>query len=165
MTDSYLTNENISNNIMMPNTYYSLKERKIPNNQNNIIFYHLSTRRKPESRGHKLNDHQSTFKIKQEPTIAEEDIDYLKLFSQKNKNTYNNPNNRIRKSKFFYSNRTNTNKTQNQIQKPLPRAVSSSLNQLPQKNNFGPSKNGHIYFSRRGYSINREEKICIVHYM
>ena len=149
MTDSYLTNENISNNILMPSTYYSLKERKIPNNQNNIIFYHLSTRRKQESRGHKLNDHQSTFKIKQEPSIAEEDIDYLKLFSQKNKNTYNNPNNRIRKSKFFYSNRTNTNKTQNQIQKPLPRAVSSSLNQLPQKNNFGPSKNGHIYFSRR----------------
>ena len=149
MTDNYLTNENISNNIMIPSTYYSLKERKIPNNNNNLAFYHLSTKGKPDSKFHKVNDHESYFRIKQEPTLAEEDIDYLKLFSQKNKNANNNPNNRIRKSKFYYSNRTNANKTQNRIQKPIQRAISSSLNQVPQKNNFEPAKNGIIYFSRR----------------
>ena len=154
MKEDYLTNENISNNIMLPNADYSLKERRIPNNNNNVIIYSLSSKEKPESKGYKVNDLQSSIGLKQEPTIAEEDIDYLELFSQKNKNNYNNPNNRIRKSKFFYSNRMNNyqnpKQNKNQIQRQFKRAISSNFNQVPQKNNFNYSKNSNIYLNRRG---------------
>ena len=159
MRDNDRINENNSNNIIFPKANYSLKERRIPANNNNIIVYSLSSKVKPELKGYKVNDLQSSNKLKQEPTQVEEDIDYLKLFSQKNKNTCNNPNNRIRKSKFYYSNRINTNKnpnqSNNQIQKHIQRAVSSNFNQIPLKNEVGYSKNGNIYLNRK--SSGKEE--------
>ena len=156
MKDNYITNENISNNIMFHNSNYSLKERRMPYNNNNIMVYSLSGRRKPETKYHKINVQQNSFQQKKEAPVAEEDIDYLMLFSQKNKSNYNNPNNRIRKSKFFYSNRINNNKNQNQsrIQKPIQRAVSSNVNQIPQRINVDYSNNLNFYLSRRATSKN-----------
>ena len=90
--------------------------------------------------------------------MAEEDIDYLMLFSKKNKSNYNNPNNRVRKSKFFYSNRVNNTKNPNQnkiqktIQKTIQRAVSSNFNQIPQRINVDYSNNVNFYFRRRATS-------------
>ena len=151
MTDSYITNQNISNNIMIPNHNYSLKERRIPHNNNTLIIHSITNRPKPGAKVNKIiNDQQTSLRLKQELPKAEEDIDYLKLFSQKNKNAYNNPNNRVRKSKFFYSNRINTSKNQTQIQnpKPIQRAVSSNLNQIQLKNDFNYLKKGSIYLSK-----------------
>ena len=151
MTDSYVTNPNISNNIMIPNHNHSLKERKLTNNQNKLIVYSFSHKQKPESIDHKINVPLTSFPLKEETTTAEEDIDYLKLFSQKNKNSYDNQNNRVRKSKFFYSNRINKTLTQNPIQttKQIQRAVSSNLNQIPQKNYNNYSYNKNLYLSGR----------------
>ena len=156
MKGNYITNENISNNIMFHNSNYSLKERRNPYNHNNIMVYSLTGRRKPESKYHKVNVQQNSFQQKKEPQIAEEDIDYLMLFSQKNKSNYNNPNNRVRKSKFFYSNRVNNTKNpnQNKIQKTIQRAVSSNCNQIPQRINVDYSNNVNFYLSRRATSKN-----------
>ena len=160
MTERNIPNQNISNNIMSSNPTYSLKERRIPSENNNIIFYSLFTKTKPETNTNKVNDIQSAYPQNQEQTTQEEDIDYLKLFSQKNKNNYNNPNNRQRKSKFFYSNRINTTKNQEQIQNhpSKQRAVSSNFNTVQQRNNLYYAKNQNLHLSKRATSKD-EQKI------
>ena len=152
MTERNIHNQNISNNIMLTNPNYSLKERRLPNDNNNIIIYSLFTKGKPETKSDKVNDIHNIFPSNQEQQIQEEDIDYLKLFSQKNKNTnYNNPNIRQRKSKFFYSNRINTTKNQepSKIHPQKQRAVSSNFNTVQQKNNLYYQKNPNLNFSKR----------------
>ena len=160
MTERNIPNQNISNNIMSSNPIYSLKERRIPSENNNIIFYSLFTKTKPETNSNKVNDIQSAYPQNQEQPIQEEDIDYLKLFSQKNKNNYNNPNNRQRKSKFFYSNRINTTKNQEQTQNhpSKQRAVSSNFNTVQQRNNLYYAKNQNLHLSKRATSKD-EQKI------
>ena len=160
MTERNIPNQNISNNIMSSNPTYSLKERRIPSENNNIIFYSLFTKAKPETNTNKVNDIQSAYPQNQEQPIQEEDIDYLKLFSQKNKNNYNNPNNRQRKSKFFYSNRINTTKNQEQTQNhpSKQRAVSSNFNTVQQRNNLYYAKNQNLHLSKRATSKD-EQKI------
>ena len=160
MTERNIPNQNISNNIMSSNPTYSLKERRIPSENNNIIFYSLFTKTKPETNTNKVNDIQSAYPQNQEQTTQEEDIDYLKLFSQKNKNNYNNPNNRQRKSKFFYSNRINTTKNQEQTQNhpSKQRAVSSNFNTVQQRNNLYYAKNQNLHLSKRATSKD-EQKI------
>ena len=160
MTERNIPNQNISNNIMSSNPTYSLKERRIPSENNNIIFYSLFAKAKPETNTNKVNDIQSAYPQNQEQTTQEEDIDYLKLFSQKNKNNYNNPNNRQRKSKFFYSNRINTTKNQEQIQNhpSKQRAVSSNFNTVQQRNNLYYAKNQNLHLSKRATSKD-EQKI------
>ena len=160
MTERNIPNQNISNNIMSTNPTYSLKERRIPSENNNIIFYSLFTKAKPETNSNKVNDIQSAYPQNQEQTTQEEDIDYLKLFSQKNKNNYNNPNNRQRKSKFFYSNRINTTKNQEQTQNhpSKQRAVSSNFNTVQQRNNLYYAKNQNLHLSKRATSKD-EQKI------
>ena len=160
MTERNIPNQNISNNIMSSNPTYSLKERRIPSENNNIIFYSLFTKTKPETNSNKVNDIQSAYPQNQEQPIQEEDIDYLKLFSQKNKNNYNNPNNRQRKSKFFYSNRINTTKNQEQTQNhpSKQRAVSSNFNTVQQRNNLYYAKNQNFHLSKRATSKD-EQKI------
>ena len=160
MTERNIPNQNISNNIMSSNPIYSLKERRIPSENNNIIFYSLFTKAKPETNTNKVNDIQSAYPQNQEQPIQEEDIDYLKLFSQKNKNNYNNPNNRQRKSKFFYSNRINTTKNQEQTQNhpSKQRAVSSNFNTVQQRNNLYYAKNQNLHLSKRATSKD-EQKI------
>ena len=160
MTERNIPNQNISNNIMSSNPTYSLKERRIPSENNNIIFYSLFTKTKPETNSNKVNDIQSAYPLNQEQPTQEEDIDYLKLFSQKNKNNYNNPNNRQRKSKFFYSNRINTTKNQEQTQNhpSKQRAVSSNFNTVQQRNNLYYAKNQNLYLSKRATSKD-EQKI------
>ena len=160
MTERNIPNQNISNNIMSSNPTYSLKERRIPSENNNIIFYSLFTKAKPETNTNKVNDIQSAYPQNQEQTTQEEDIDYLKLFSQKNKNNYNNPNNRQRKSKFFYSNRINTTKNQEQTQNhpSKQRAVSSNFNTVQQRNNLYYAKNQNLHLSKRATSKD-EQKI------
>ena len=160
MTERNIPNQNISNNIMSTNPTYSLKERRIPSENNNIIFYSLFTKTKPETNSNKVNDIQSAYPQNQEQTTQEEDIDYLKLFSQKNKNNYNNPNNRQRKSKFFYSNRINTTKNQEQTQNhpSKQRAVSSNFNTVQQRNNLYYAKNQNLHLSKRATSKD-EQKI------
>ena len=160
MTERNIPNQNISNNIMSSNPTYSLKERRIPSENNNIIFYSLFTKTKPETNSNKVNDIQSAYPQNQEQTTQEEDIDYLKLFSQKNKNNYNNPNNRQRKSKFFYSNRINTTKNQEQTQNhpSKQRAVSSNFNTVQQRNNLYYAKNQNLHLSKRATSKD-EQKI------
>ena len=160
MTERNIPNQNISNNIMSTNPTYSLKERRIPSENNNIIFYSLFTKAKPETNTNKVNDIQSAYPQNQEQTTQEEDIDYLKLFSQKNKNNYNNPNNRQRKSKFFYSNRINTTKNQEQTQNhpSKQRAVSSNFNTVQQRNNLYYAKNQNLHLSKRATSKD-EQKI------
>ena len=160
MTERNIPNQNISNNIMSSNPTYSLKERRIPSENNNIIFYSLFTKTKPETNSNKVNDIQSAYPQNQEQPIQEEDIDYLKLFSQKNKNNYNNPNNRQRKSKFFYSNRINTTKNQEQTQNhpSKQRAVSSNFNTVQQRNNLYYAKNQNLHLSKRATSKD-EQKI------
>lgn len=160
MTERNIPNQNISNNIMSSNPTYSLKERRIPSENNNIIFYSLFTKAKPETNSNKVNDIQSAYPQNQEQTTQEEDIDYLKLFSQKNKNNYNNPNNRQRKSKFFYSNRINTTKNQEQTQNhpSKQRAVSSNFNTVQQRNNLYYAKNQNLHLSKRATSKD-EQKI------
>ena len=159
MTERSISNQNISNSIMLTNPTYSLKERRIPNDNNNIIIYSLFTKEKPEIKLNKVNDIQNTYQSNQEKQIQEEDIDYLKLFSQKNKNNnYNNPNNRQRKSKFFYSNRIIKNQEQNnKIQPQKQRAASSNINIVEQKPNlYYPKSNLHL--SKRATS-KEEQKI------
>ena len=160
MTERNIPNQNISNNIISTNPTYSLKERRIPSENNNIIFYSLFTKAKPETNTNKVNDIQSAYPQNQEQPIQEEDIDYLKLFSQKNKNNYNNPNNRQRKSKFFYSNRINTTKNQEQTQNhpSKQRAVSSNFNTVQQRNNLYYAKNQNLHLSKRATSKD-EQKI------
>ena len=160
MTERNIPNQNISNNIMSTNPTYSLKERRIPSENNNIIFYSLFTKAKPETNSNKVNDIQSAYPQNQEQPTQEEDIDYLKLFSQKNKNNYNNPNNRQRKSKFFYSNRINTTKNQEQTQNhpSKQRAVSSNFNTVQQRNNLYYAKNQNLHLSKRATSKD-EQKI------
>ena len=160
MTERNIPNQNISNNIMSSNPTYSLKERRIPSENNNIIFYSLFTKTKPETNTNKVNHIQSAYPQNQEQTTQEEDIDYLKLFSQKNKNNYNNPNNRQRKSKFFYSNRINTTKNQEQTQNhpSKQRAVSSNFNTVQQRNNLYYAKNQNLHLSKRATSKD-EQKI------
>ena len=160
MTERNIPNQNISNNIMLTNPTYSLKERRIPSENNNIIFYSLFTKAKPETNSNKVNDIQSAYPQNQEQPTQEEDIDYLKLFSQKNKNNYNNPNNRQRKSKFFYSNRINTTKNQEQTQNhpSKQRAVSSNFNTVQQRNNLYYAKNQNLHLSKRATSKD-EQKI------
>ena len=160
MTERNISNQNISNNIMSSNPTYSLKERRIPSENNNIIFYSLFTKAKPETNTNKVNDIQSAYPQNQEQTTQEEDIDYLKLFSQKNKNNYNNPNNRQRKSKFFYSNRINSTKNQEQTQNhpSKQRAVSSNFNTVQQRNNLYYAKNQNLHLSKRATSKD-EQKI------
>ena len=160
MTERNIPNQNISNNIMSTNPTYSLKERRIPSENNNIIFYSLFTKTKPETNSNKVNDIQSAYPQNQEQPIQEEDIDYLKLFSQKNKNNYNNQNNRQRKSKFFYSNRINTTKNQEQTQNhpSKQRAVSSNFNTVQQRNNLYYAKNQNLHLSKRATSKD-EQKI------
>ena len=160
MTERNIPNQNISNNIMSTNPTYSLKERRIPSENNNIIFCSLFTKAKPETNTNKVNDIQSAYPQNQEQTTQEEDIDYLKLFSQKNKNNYNNPNNRQRKSKFFYSNRINTTKNQEQTQNhpSKQRAVSSNFNTVQQRNNLYYAKNQNLHLSKRATSKD-EQKI------
>ena len=160
MTERNIPNQNISNNIISTNPTYSLKERRIPSENNNIIFYSLFTKTKPETNSNKVNDIQSAYPQNQEQTTQEEDIDYLKLFSQKNKNNYNNPNNRQRKSKFFYSNRINTTKNQEQTQNhpSKQRAVSSNFNTVQQRNNLYYAKNQNLHLSKRATSKD-EQKI------
>ena len=160
MTERNIPNQNISNNIISTNPTYSLKERRIPSENNNIIFYSLFTKTKPETNSNKVNDIQSAYPQNQEQPIQEEDIDYLKLFSQKNKNNYNNPNNRQRKSKFFYSNRINTTKNQEQTQNhpSKQRAVSSNFNTVQQRNNLYYAKNQNLHLSKRATSKD-EQKI------
>ena len=160
MTERNIPNQNISNNIISTNPTYSLKERRIPSENNNIIFYSLFTKAKPETNTNKVNDIQSAYPQNQEQTTQEEDIDYLKLFSQKNKNNYNNPNNRQRKSKFFYSNRINTTKNQEQTQNhpSKQRAVSSNFNTVQQRNNLYYAKNQNLHLSKRATSKD-EQKI------
>ena len=160
MTERNIPNQNISNNIMSSNPIYSLKERRIPSENNNIIFYSLFAKAKPETNSNKVNDIQSAYPQNQEQTTQEEDIDYLKLFSQKNKNNYNNPNNRQRKSKFFYSNRINTTKNQEQTQNhpSKQRAVSSNFNTVQQRNNLYYAKNQNLHLSKRATSKD-EQKI------
>ena len=160
MTERNIPNQNISNNIMSTNPTYSLKERRIPSENNNIIFCSLFTKAKPETNSNKVNDIQSAYPQNQEQPIQEEDIDYLKLFSQKNKNNYNNPNNRQRKSKFFYSNRINTTKNQEQTQNhpSKQRAVSSNFNTVQQRNNLYYAKNQNLHLSKRATSKD-EQKI------
>ena len=160
MTERNIPNQNISNNIMSSNPTYSLKERRIPSENNNIIFYSLFTKAKPETNSNKVNDIQSAYPQNQEQPTQEEDIDYLKLFSQKNKNNYNNPNNRQRKSKFFYSNRINTTKNQEQTQNhpSKQRAVSSNFNTVQQRNNLYYAKNQNLHLSKRATSKD-EQKI------
>ena len=145
---------------MSSNPTYSLKERRIPSENNNIIFYSLFTKTKPETNSNKVNDIQSAYPLNQEQPTQEEDIDYLKLFSQKNKNNYNNPNNRQRKSKFFYSNRINTTKNQEQTQNhpSKQRAVSSNFNTVQQRNNLYYVKNQNLHLSKRATSKD-EQKI------
>ena len=160
MTERNIPNQNISNNIISTNPTYSLKERRIPSENNNIIFYSLFTKAKPETNTNKVNDIQSAYPQNQEQPTQEEDIDYLKLFSQKNKNNYNNPNNRQRKSKFFYSNRINTTKNQEQTQNhpSKQRAVSSNFNTVQQRNNLYYAKNQNLHLSKRATSKD-EQKI------
>ena len=160
MTERNIPNQNISNNIISTNPTYSLKERRIPSENNNIIFYSLFTKATPEKNTNKVNDIQSAYPQNQEQTTQEEDIDYLKLFSQKNKNNYNNPNNRQRKSKFFYSNRINTTKNQEQTQNhpSKQRAVSSNFNTVQQRNNLYYAKNQNLHLSKRATSKD-EQKI------
>ena len=154
MTERNIHNQNISNNIMLTNPNYSLKERRLPNDNNNIIIYSLFTKGKPETKSDKVNDIQNIFPSNQEQQIQEEDIDYLKLFSQKNKNTnYNNPNIRQRKSKFFYSNRINTTKNQepSKIHPQKQRAVSSNFNTVQQRNNLYYANNQNLHLSKITY--------------
>ena len=153
MTDSFITTEaqNISHNILYSKLNYSLKEKRNSQNNNNTIIYSSFSKGRPEQKNRKFNDSSLLLEQKKKPQIQEEDIDYLKLFSEKNKNNYeNNPNNRIRKSKFFYSNRIPT-QPKPQPQKIVQRAISSNFTQIPQKvPNF--SKNNTINISRRATS-------------
>ena len=64
MKGNYITNENISNNIMFHNSNYSLKERRNPYNHNNIMVYSLTGRRKPEPKYHKVNVQQNSLQQK-----------------------------------------------------------------------------------------------------
>ena len=158
MTEHYLTNPNYSNNITRTIPSYSLKERKIPHSNNNMMNHSLFTKGKSQTKIHKVNDLQTSIPISQVQTIQEEDIDYLKLFNLKNKNTYNNQNNRQRKSKFFYSNRIITTKNQNQNPTIKQRAVSTNYNQIQQKNNAEYLKNSNAHLSKRATSM-AEHKI------
>lgn len=158
MTERYLTNQNYSNNITRTILNYSLKERKIPNSNNNMMNHSLFTKGKPQTKTHKVNDLQSSLPISQVQTIQEEDIDYLKLFNLKNKNIDNNQNNRQRKSKFFYSNRIITTKNQNQNPAIKQRAVSTNINQIQQKNNTQYLKYSNAHLSKRATSM-EDQKI------
>ena len=158
MTERYLMNQNYSNNITQLIPSYSLKERKIPHSNNNMINHSFLIKGKPQTKTHKVNDLQSSLPISQVQTLEEEDIDYLKLFNLKNKNIENNQSNRQRKSKFFYSNRIITSKNQNQNPTIKQRAVSTNINQIQQKNNTQYLKYSNAHLSKRTISM-EEQKI------
>ena len=51
MTELYRINQNLPNNIVTKNVNYSLKERKIPkNNNNNILIYSLRSKKKTRTK-------------------------------------------------------------------------------------------------------------------
>ena len=149
MTDSYLSteNHNLPNNMLISKLTNSLKEKRLPKNNNNTIIYSSFSKGKPEQRNSKINDSSTAIESKKIQQNQEEDIDYLKLFSEKNKNNYEATTNRTRKSKFFYSNRipkmANPTKTLKIIQNPR----SSNFSQIPQK-----TENQNINFNRRAMS-------------
>ena len=149
MTDSYLSteNHNLPNNMLISKLTNSLKEKRLPKNNNNTIIYGSFSKGKPEQRNSKINDSSTAIESKKIQQNQEEDIDYLKLFSEKNKNNYEATTNRTRKSKFFYSNRitkmANPTKTLKIIQNP----ISSNFSQIPQK-----TENQNINFNRRAMS-------------
>ena len=83
MTDSYLSteNHNLPNNMLISKLTNSLKEKRLPKNNNNTIIYSSFSKGKPEQRNSKINDSSTAIESKKIQQNQEEDIDYLKLFS------------------------------------------------------------------------------------
>jgi hypothetical protein len=72
MTERYLTNQNYSNNIMRTIASYSLKERKIPQSNNNMMNHSYFTKGKPQTKTHKVNDIQPSLPLNQIQTMQEQ---------------------------------------------------------------------------------------------
>ena len=66
MTDSYLSteNHNLPNNMLISKLTNSLKEKRLPKNNNNTIIYSSFSKGKPEQRNSKINDSSTAIESK-----------------------------------------------------------------------------------------------------
>ena len=151
MTDTYLQNQNISNNIILNRPKDNYKGKKLIKNKDNNESHSSSNEDKNETIDNKINDSSTSLDIEEVP-LPEQDIDHLQKFNNQNKNIYN----------LNYENRSNSSRNKNNVkivskkinsltaQHHLNRVISENRIPLPQKTNYILGNNNQI-FDQMGY--------------
>ena len=132
MNDTYLNNQNISNNIILNNPKYSFKGKKSLLNRGSIESYTSYDGDNNETIDNRINDSFSSLAL-EEVTQREEDIDHLRRFHQERKKI----------PIPFNQNRRNKNNVNNSfngvnpltVDKHLTRATSGKIIPLPRNTN------------------------------
>ena len=137
MTDTYLHNQNISNNIILKSPIISIKEKKQYKNKDNIESDSSDGEKNETIDNNKINDSSTSLDIEEIPKL-DEDIDHLKKFNKYSKNNFpskipaveNRSRNNI-KTKIFSKNlKFLTNEPH------LTRATSGNIIPLPRATNI-----------------------------
>ena len=157
MIDSYLQNQNISNNIILNNPNYNPKYKNQINKKDMNESYSSSDEDKNETIDNKFNDSSSSLEIVEVPK-PKEDMSNLQLFNKEYNNMFqiknhNNSEINLNKNKLHFSEKDKNDKT---TQRHLSRAISGNIFPLHKYTNiaFGNVK---INFERIGHkpSINK----------
>ena len=160
MTDTYLQNQNISNNIIFNKPKDNIHGKKSLKNKDNNESYSSSNEERNETIDNKINDSSTLLDIEEVPP-PDQDIDHLQQFNKENKNIYY----------LNYQNKTNSlsrNKNNVKImakkmnsltsQHHLNRAISGNIIPLPKNTNFilGNNNNNNIGINGYKRGINGE---------
>ena len=87
MTDTYLQNQNISNNIIFNKPKDNIHGKKSLKNKDNNESYSSSNEERNETIDNKINDSSTLLDIEEVPP-PDQDIDHLQQFNKENKNIY-----------------------------------------------------------------------------
>ena len=157
MTDSYLQNQNLSNNIILNNPNYNPKFKNPIKKKDLNESYTSSDEDKNETIDNKFNDSSSSLDIIEVPN-SKEDMSNLQKYNKEYNNAFQikNRNNSEIDIKKINPNLFENNKNDNTTQRHLNRAISGNILPLHKNTNISLG-NIKINFERIGYkpSINK----------
>lgn len=158
MTDSYLQNQNISNNILLNNPNYNQKFQNQINKKDMNENYSSSDEDKNETIDIKFNDSSSSLEIVEVPQQKEDITSFQQLNKEYNdilqKKNRNNSEINLNKNRLNFSEK---DKKDNTTQRHLNRAISGNILPLHKNTNIVLG-NIKINFERAGYKPSISEE-------
>ena len=136
MTETYINNQNISNNIIINNPNYNQIVKKTTENKTSLESYPSYNGNNNETVNNKINDPFSALTL-EDPNQKEEDIDHLRRFHEGKKNIQKIPFPYAQSGKFtinpkHYSKVINPITVDNKL---LNRSTSGKIISLPKNTN------------------------------